>query len=206
MKALNRPIAYLAALALCVPLAQSALRGWQLFRGELAPTGPAAAAEGPESAAGTEQARPAIERIAEWDLFGRAPPPAAAAPQVQAAAPKTRLQLSLHGVAASGESRDARAIIAEPSGVERHYRPGDAVPGGAEVAEIHPDRVILLRNGRYETLPLVRQDLKGGGADAGQLLPGGMRRLRTPPPVEMPPPPEPVPMPDEAAEPDPAEQ
>ena len=67
-------------------------------------------------------------------------------------APDTRLKLVLHGVFASEESGKAQAIIADPRGKEEHYAVGDKLPGNAELSEVYPDRVILQRNGRYETL------------------------------------------------------
>lgn len=70
-------------------------------------------------------------------------------------APDTRLKLVLHGVYVSDESGMARAIIADPKGKEDQYAVGDKLPGNAELSEVYPDRVILQRNGRYETLRLI---------------------------------------------------
>jgi len=72
-------------------------------------------------------------------------------------APETRLRLSLHGVFASDDPALAMAIIAEKGGRDRAYRRGDALPGGATLHEIYPDRVILSRNGKLETLKLKRK-------------------------------------------------
>ncbi|WJW75180.1 type II secretion system protein GspC [Thiohalobacter sp. IOR34] len=104
-----------------------------------------------------------LERIADWHLFGAAerPAPVRAAP---IDAPETRLKLVLHGVFASTDPAQARAIIAAPNGSSKIYRVGDTLPGGAELSEIHPDRVILQRGGRYETLRLPRE--RRGGAVA----------------------------------------
>ncbi len=73
-------------------------------------------------------------------------------------APDTRLKLVLHGVFASEKSGKARAIIADPRGKEEQYAVGDMLPGNAELSEVYPDRVILKRNGRFETLRLVLDD------------------------------------------------
>ncbi len=125
---------------------------------------------------------PDIARIADWHLFGQAqvrPAPVAKGP---IDAPETRLSLTLRGVFASADEGRARAIIAGSGGQEKAYKPGDALPGGARLAEIYPDRVILERNGRYETLRLPREQLgsvtgrgrqaapqRGGGGAAGIL-------------------------------------
>ena len=41
------------------------------------------------------------------------------------------------------------------------YAVGDKVPGNAELSEIHVDRVILMRSGRYETLSLPEETASG---------------------------------------------
>jgi general secretion pathway protein C len=102
-------------------------------------------------------------QLAQWHLFGEAGKDA-----VQQAAPidapETRLNLTLHGVIAADIPENARAIIAEQNRNERSYRIGDNLPGGAELSEVHADRVILRRAGRYETLRLPKQSLSGNEA------------------------------------------
>ena len=73
---------------------------------------------------------------------------------VPAEAPDTRLKLVLRGAFASDDRALSRAIIADPRGKEEHYSVGDALPGNAELSEVHPDKVILKRGGRFETLRL----------------------------------------------------
>lgn len=97
-----------------------------------------------------------IRQLPGWHLMGvasRKQAPVATSTPVDA--PDTRLKLVLHGVFASEESGKARAIIADPRGKEEHYAVGDSLPGNAELSEVYPDRVILQRNGRYETLRLI---------------------------------------------------
>ena len=72
-------------------------------------------------------------------------------------APVTRLRLNLNGVFASENPKLAMAIISDSSGEQKHYRIGDAVPGGARLHAIYPDRVILDRLGKLETLKLPRE-------------------------------------------------
>jgi general secretion pathway protein C len=69
-------------------------------------------------------------------------------------APETKLKLILKGALASNDPEHARALIADPRGKELPYAVGDKLPGNAELSEIHADRVILKRNGRFETLRL----------------------------------------------------
>jgi general secretion pathway protein C len=199
----NRAVAYLAAAALAVPLGFAGLQAWELLREATEPAGPAAAEDAHAPDAQGEELQPGLERIAGWHLFGRPPEQTVAAPRAPVEAPKTRLQLTLRGVMASGAAGEARAIIAEPGGRERQYRPGQAVPGGAELAEVRPDRVILQRNGRYETLPLVRAERVGGDDGAsGALMPGMARQRRFLPQTV----PEPAAEPVEAPAPEQAEE
>lgn len=72
-------------------------------------------------------------------------------------APETRLNLSLNGVIASSDKRVARAFIAAGGGAEKSYRLDASLPGGAILKEIHPDRVILLRGGQFETLRMPKK-------------------------------------------------
>ena len=138
-----------------------------------------------ESAAAPGKPRMDIAELVNWHLFGA---PAASEPTSTGApidAPDTRLNLVLRGVLSSDDPEGARAIIAEPNGNENFFRVGSAMPGGAELKEIHADRIILMRAGRHETLRLPREAMEGAvstsrpeaGADsgsAGELL-GGYR-------------------------------
>ena len=87
-------------------------------------------------------------------LFGKLAPTTSKGPIT---APATRLKLNLNGVFASEDSKLAMAIISDASGKQKHYRVGDAVPGGAKLHAIYPDRVILDRLGKLETLKLPRE-------------------------------------------------
>ncbi len=91
-------------------------------------------------------------------LFGQAEKQVEKAPATQindsTAAPQTTLQLELKGVIAFKPEARALAIIREKGrkAADKVYGIGDKVPGNAEVRGIYPDRVILSREGKYETL------------------------------------------------------
>lgn len=110
-----------------------------------------------------EQQRHNERQIAAWHLFGA---PSQKQPVVQEAAPvdapDTRLRLTLSGVFASEDDKEARAIIGDQRGKQDSYSAGDSLPGGVKLSAIHPDRVILQRDGRYETLRLPRNQRRGG--------------------------------------------
>ena len=101
--------------------------------------------------------RQLISQMPSWHLMGVAlqgdQPVKTSAP---VEAPETKLNLILKGALASDDPQHARAIIADPRGKEEQYAVGEQLPGNAELSEIHPDRVILKRNGRFETLRLPR--------------------------------------------------
>lgn len=67
-------------------------------------------------------------------------------------APDTNLNLSLSGVIAADDPAIALAFIRVAGGAEKSYFINEQVSGGAIVKEIYQDRVILSRNGRFETL------------------------------------------------------
>lgn len=101
--------------------------------------------------------RQLISQMPSWHLMGVAlqgNQPVKTSTPVDA--PETKLNLILKGALASNDPEHARAIIADPRGKEEQYAVGEQLPGNAELSEIHPDRVILKRNGRFETLRLPR--------------------------------------------------
>jgi general secretion pathway protein C len=108
-----------------------------------------------------------INQLPRWHLMGLAVNKTApVANNTPLDAPDTRLKLKLSGVLASDDKYHARAIIADQGGKEEQYAIGDNLPGGAELSEIYPDRVILKRGGRYETLRLPTDGKSGGNIAA----------------------------------------
>jgi len=77
--------------------------------------------------------------------------------QQQTEVPETKLNLILKGVLAA-KTELASAIIGQgPTGNEDIYSVGDRLPGGVLIKEIHPEYVVLERNGRLETLKLQKE-------------------------------------------------
>jgi general secretion pathway protein C len=122
-----------------------------------------------------ERPRVDVQEMASWHVFGVADQDQQPVKQVVADAPETRLNLTLRGVFASDHDREGWVIIADPAGKEETYAVNDPVPGGARLAEIYPDRVILERAGSYETLRLPREDLASTTAspNLARTSPGG---------------------------------
>ena len=96
-------------------------------------------------------------QIPQWHLFGRADAKVAAPQPVNL--PETQLKLTLRGLIASPDPKEARAIVANSSGKENFYKIGDKLPGNAELKEIHADRIVIQRGARYETLKLPKKSL-----------------------------------------------
>jgi general secretion pathway protein C len=92
--------------------------------------------------------------IVEQHLFGRAQSQLQASQKAVQDAPETRLNLSLTGVLAYNTPQAAMAIISEGAREEEIYGVGDTLPGNAVLQEVYPDRVILKRGARFETLRL----------------------------------------------------
>lgn len=158
-KALDR-LAFLISAALVVLLAYSlANLTWALLpRSEEAQAAP-------KVAPGTVVRReaPDYRTLASLHLFGEAKPEArtqqAAAP---IDAPETTLNVTLRGILFNPNPEHARAIIAVPGEKDKDFAVGEELPGGARIDQIYADRVMLLRNGRYETLRLPEQRLDVG--------------------------------------------
>ncbi|MDH5232353.1 MAG: type II secretion system protein GspC [Gammaproteobacteria bacterium] len=97
--------------------------------------------------------------ISAWHLFGMVQKDMPAPAPVIEEAPDTSLNLTLKGVFASTDPNSAWAIIADGRAEDEIYRINDPLPGGASVREIHPDRVIIFHNNRYETLRLPKDEI-----------------------------------------------
>ncbi len=98
------------------------------------------------------------QQIPQWHLFGEEREEVVDAPK-PVDLPETNLKLTLRGLIASTDPDEARAIVADPSRKENFYKIGDKLPGNAELTEIHPDRIVIKRGGRFETLKLPKDAL-----------------------------------------------
>lgn len=90
---------------------------------------------------------PSLQEISSWHLFGKVAPK-------KVLAPKTRLSLTLIGIIASTEGSQARAIIADASKIQQHYKVGDKIKQNVMIKSIKADHVIIMHNSREEILPL----------------------------------------------------
>ncbi|WED77943.1 GspC family type II secretion system variant ExeC [Aeromonas allosaccharophila] len=110
----------------------------------------------PSAVAANSQSNPRLElgEVSRLALFGKAIPKAQAKTAVAANAPRTQLNAQLSGVLASTDPAKSIAIIAM-SGIQNSYGVGDMIDGTqARIRQIYPDRVIIERDGRDETLML----------------------------------------------------
>jgi len=147
--------------------AQLAAMTWALLPQPEQATAPVVVA--PEQSPQANPHTSLIERLPDLHLMGVPSREAPVVATVVANAPDTQLRLTLRGALASDDKLNARAIIADSGGKEEQYAIGDTVPGNAELSEIYPDRVILKRSGRYETLRLPTE----GGSASSAIAPRG---------------------------------
>ncbi|MDG4548892.1 MAG: type II secretion system protein N [Candidatus Contendobacter sp.] len=121
----------------------------------LPPVPSSALTEFPSGSDASAPPRPAEDAvISAWHLFGQAeagrPVETPSVPL-----PATSLKLRLVGIFFMEQGSDrALALIAEDNGLERGYRPGEPLPGGARLQRIQRDHVVISRNGREEALKL----------------------------------------------------
>jgi len=97
-----------------------------------------------------------IEQIVSAHLFGHE----VEAQAIAVEAPETQLRLRLLGVVASDDATLSRALVARDSAPTRSYAVGELVDKtDAKIHAIESTRVLLERNGRLESLPIVRPDM-----------------------------------------------
>ena len=122
-----------------------------------------------------------LNPAASAGLFGRYQAPASTEASLLSA-PETPLNLKLIGLLADDREQYSRALIA--SGTEElSYAVGDDVGRGVTLQAIFPDRVILSRNGRLETLRLERDAPGAGGDSAPPPVAAAEERPASPPPL-----------------------
>ncbi len=127
---------------------------WQLLPAD---TVTSQATQSTVSPSGKKFEKPSMENVVRLHLLGESKTLASKKTGGPIKAPDTHLRLDLHGVFASNKPELSLAIIAEKKGKDKTYRQGDSLPSGVLLHEIYADRVILSRNGKFETLRLVRK-------------------------------------------------
>ncbi len=157
----QRPAVTVVTVILVLALAHSLARlTMTVLSGQSSPVGtPAPVQSSADRASGIQP--DAVAAIVGWHLFGRVetgqPPP-----PVPAAIPVTPRNLRLAGVFfAERNNQHALALIAEGGGLERGYRVGESLPGGARLERIQRDHVLVSRNNRQEALYLPKLDESG---------------------------------------------
>ena len=162
MKSLQRVMPTLVSVVLLVVAAYSAAEiTWQLL--EPAPSvssKPVQQTSQKVSRASNNQFQQKMIQLNNAHLFGLANAPVKR--QATKDAPETTLNLVLRGVLAANPMSLASAIISSGKrGKELTYGIGDSVPGNATIEEIYQTHVILMRNGRHETLKLPEKSVGG---------------------------------------------
>jgi type II secretory pathway component PulC len=86
-----------------------------------------------------------VEQITAADLFGHAA-------NQNANLPQTDLQVTLRAVFAASDPQMASAVIETGDGGTQIVKIGGAIGSAATLQAVHPNSVVLLRNGTQETL------------------------------------------------------
>lgn len=122
----------------------------------------------------TDAASAPAPTLAQWHLFGSALPTQDA--RSAANAPETTLDLRLTGLFADTDPAHGIALIADGSGNQAAYKAGAVLPGGARLKSVYVDHVLLVSNGRDETLRLPRELANEGPARSASApaQPGGL--------------------------------
>ena len=116
--------------------------------------------------------KPSMANVVVLHLLGESKSSASKKTSGPIKAPDTHLRLTLHGVFASENPELSLAIISEKNGKDKTYRQGDSLPNGVLLHEIYADRVILSRNGKFETLRLIRKQANIKVSSRSPALPG----------------------------------
>ena len=114
---------------------------------------PASVAPAPQNGNAVSARSRNINQLTSAHLFGRFQREDTVVATV-ADAPDTNLRLKLRGILATDDAKRSRALIEAANGELLSYAIGSDVPGGAKLHSIHPDRALLSRGGRLETLRL----------------------------------------------------
>jgi general secretion pathway protein C len=113
---------------------------------------------------------PAVsEQLTQSAPFGRAEKRSKPVP-ARVVVPETRLDLELKGVIAGKDGKSGGAIIADKKDGDRYFAVGATLPGGVVLDEVHPQQVVLLRNGRQEVLKLPKASLDGTQPESPKAL------------------------------------
>ncbi len=148
-----------ALLVIALAYSLAALTVAMLTGRASSPTGITSPPPGVMAIDGATRRQPAdVAAIRAWHLFGKLETsrPGAVPPVV---IPATPLNLRLVGIFFAERGGPwALALIADGNSLERGYRVGDALPGGARLERIERDQAVVSRNGREEVLKLPKLD------------------------------------------------
>ena len=148
-------IVFLANLVMvCLIAFQLARLTWQVIAPASSPI-PLRGSDSPQ--AKLPQPAVDIDAVVRAHFFGAVPVVTTEVPSEFSDAPATTLYLTLKGIMFAENPADSRAIIAAAKGPHTPYGIGAALPGAAALTAMYSDRVILKRDGRFETLFLSKK-------------------------------------------------
>ena len=138
--AIDRPQPF--ARAVCIAVAV-VLVGWEIWSAVSAQIEEPAAPHARATSASGDAAN--ADQIAAAELFGHNA-------SQNANLPQTTLQVTLRAIFAASDPKAASAVIESNDGRTQVIKVGGTVDGSTTLQAVHPNRVVLLRNGELETL------------------------------------------------------
>ena len=153
---LVEPARVLATVGIVVGIAVTLAQSVWTFAVDPAPERPATA----PAIEDQPTPRADVERIAAMHLFGAPGAEQSSASDLDRT-PDTRLNLVLAAVFEASDPAVSVAVIGTQGRSAEAYRVGDEIPGGARLAEVHSELVVISRGGvrealRFDDLPLTR--------------------------------------------------
>lgn len=120
------------------------------------------------------------EQLASRNLFGASSAGAAAGPRTVSAG------ITVLGVFAGKRSGEGRAILVRQGSRPASIAAGESITEGLALQEVHPDHVIILRNGVSERIDLERRTSRSASPAGAAPTPAGVAPTSvgvTPPPA-----------------------
>ena len=146
----------LVSITLCLALA--GIMFWQLmpfYQSVITDTKTVTANQYTQATSPQKTASKKTHNISTFQLFGNTNTKPKKAAPITKNLPKTTLKLTLTGVLASTNKKQASALIQGPNKETINYKVNDELPGGAILKDVFADRVVIDRSGRLENLVFI---------------------------------------------------
>lgn len=139
--AINHPQPFARVLCIIVAAALIGFELWSAVSAQIEQPSPVQARDVAAAGNGAN-----VEQIISAELFGRSNA------GLNANLPQTTLQVTLRAVFAASDPKFASAVIESSDGRTQMIKVGGTVDASTTLQAVHPNRIVLSRNGELETL------------------------------------------------------